>query len=749
MGCTATLPPTTGTTSEYSQGRVHSCKYDSIECSGGLHELHTCKDHLHYSHESQSCGQSVCHAQENGLYSNYSLDCHEYYRCENQRLAESFTCGPDNTFSAAERLCLPSGEVVCVEPHCDYNSSGYFVLPATRCQAYYSCEHGTAIHHLCPYNTVFDVDRQLCVEGGVVCYEPLCTGRVNGLYPDTSHGCRRTFECLGGSIRAVFSCPTGQLHDGRSCSPADTVSCPSVSTTSVALYSGDCVGLMEGTTWAPARDCSAYHVCKSGRVFATMRCSRGLRYNGHKCVDQDDVPCHSYCSNHTDGPHVDLDSRCHEYFFCEKGEVLMRRKCSKGTLYNGRMCVPSKLYTCPLIDGRLSGDECFSLLDGTHRDTCRSYMVCANGAVVSKHFCPLGYVWDGFQCVLEDQFPCEGPSPWTGCVSLDTGLYQDVSPQSRCRQYYHCLRENRTRFTCPNGTLFDGKNCVSFTDYECPSVEADSCDYRPDGYYRDPNTGCRSYFYCSNRHKITYVCSGSYVFNGEECVHLDTYKCPFTSEDCVNKYNGYHHDTTSGCWRYFYCLDSEKIATFTCDVGKVFDGARCVDAYMFKCPATLDDDDACFEKSDGWYPDPSADCRRYFQCRNWKKVSINECPEGRKFDGFSCVDSRMYEGCTSSKVIQDLIPSLDCSNTLNGFYQNLTSNCSSYYFCIDGTKTSLKCSGGKLFNGELCVDANTYTCPVPNKQYNRPADSKQAIKTNYQNYSILYVILYPTFQLQP
>nr|CAD7607182.1 unnamed protein product [Timema genevievae] len=571
------------------------------KCSGGLHELHTCKDHLHYSHESQSCVQSVCDAQENGLYANYSSDCREYYRCENQTLAESFICGPDNTFSAAERLCLPSGEVVCVEPHCDDNNSGYFVLPATRCQAYYSCEHGTAIHHLCPYNTVFDVDRQLCVEGGAVCYEPLCTGRVNGLYPDTSHGCRRTFECLGGSIRAVFPCPDGQLHDGRSCSPADTVSCPSVSTTTVALYSGDCAGLVEGTTWAPARDCNAYHVCKSGRVFVTMRCSRGLRYNGHKCVDQEDVPCHSYCSNHTDGPHVDLNSRCHEYFFCERGEVLMRKKCAKGTLYNGRMCVPSKLYTCPLIDGSFSGDECFSLLDGTHRDTCRSYMVCANGAVVSKHSCPLGYVWDGFQCVLEDHFPCEGPSPWTGCVSLDTGLYQDVSPQSRCRQYYHCLRENRTRFTCPNGTLFDGKNCVSFTDYECPSVETDSCDNRPDGYYRDPNTGCRSYFYCSNRHKITYVCSGSYIFDGEECVHLDTYTCPFTSDDCVNKYNGYHHDITSGCWRYFYCLDSEKIATFTCDVGKVFDGVRCVDAYMFKCPATLDDDDACSEKSDGWH----------------------------------------------------------------------------------------------------------------------------------------------------
>nr|CAD7579414.1 unnamed protein product [Timema californicum] len=142
----------------YSDPTAHNRYY---KCSGGLHELHTCKDHLHYSHESQSCGRSVCHAQENGLYANYSLDCHEYYRCENQRLAESFICGPDDTFSAAERLCLPSGEVVCVEPHCDYNSSGYFVLPATRCQAYYSCEHGTAIHHLCPYNSVFDVDRQV------------------------------------------------------------------------------------------------------------------------------------------------------------------------------------------------------------------------------------------------------------------------------------------------------------------------------------------------------------------------------------------------------------------------------------------------------------------------------------------------------------------------------------------------------------------------------------------------------------
>lgn len=62
------------------------------------------------------------------------------------------------------------------------------------------------------------------------CWEPICTGRVDGLYPDWSTNCQRSVRCRGGRVVSALGCPAGQLSGGHSgCRPAHEVSCPRVS----------------------------------------------------------------------------------------------------------------------------------------------------------------------------------------------------------------------------------------------------------------------------------------------------------------------------------------------------------------------------------------------------------------------------------------------------------------------------------------------------------------------------------------
>lgn len=76
------------------------------------------------------------------------------------------------------------------------------------------------------------------------CWEPICTGRVDGLYPDWSTSCRRSVRCQGGRVVATYGCPAGtlwsQANPGQGstagCRPAHEVSCPRVSEGSAPVH---------------------------------------------------------------------------------------------------------------------------------------------------------------------------------------------------------------------------------------------------------------------------------------------------------------------------------------------------------------------------------------------------------------------------------------------------------------------------------------------------------------------------------
>ena len=123
----------------------------------------------------------------------------------------------------------------------------------------------------------------------------------------------------------------------------------------------------------------------------------------------------------------------------------------------------------------------------------------------------------------------------------------------------------------------------------------------------------------------------------------------------------------------------------------------------------------CGAKADGYYQDLQLHCRNYYYCLQGDKVQVLTCRNGRLFNGQGCVSAKEY-ACPSIGFMRaeqfNCVPRKcgdHCSKT--GFYADLDSQCKNYYFCIDGQKTSLSCSGGSVFNGEMCVPSESYHCP--------------------------------------
>ena len=207
---------------------------------------------------------------------------------------------------------------------------------------------------------------------------------------------------------------------------------------------------------------------------------------------------------------------------------------------------------------------------------------------------------------------------------------------------------------------------------------AGDCEGQLDGYYQDTQSGCRSYFYCTNGMKAIYVCGGQTVFDGQRCVDPESYQCPFRSTDCYHRSNepGYYTDVNSGCRNYYFCsADGHKLITLTCSDGRLFNGVKCVDPGQYRCP-----------QEDHYYA-------------YWKVAGGEEPQKPQK-----------YFISSSSSSSSSSQSAGDCKKS-NGFFVSIGTGCRNYYYCINGVRTDLNCSGKNVFNGDVCVDSSQYNCP--------------------------------------
>lgn len=521
----------------------------------------------------------------------------------------------------------------------------------------------------CVLGTTFDFYKQKCSRSAGVCYEPVCSGRTDGAYQDTTHACRRSFTCRGGSLISLDNCPYGKLHNGESCQPQEYVVCDLPESTAIAYpYAGDkrCLGLSNGNHGVEDKDCRKYIICRDEEVEDDLQCPIGLRFDSisRRCLVAHAVTCsdsrnNDICYHMPDGTHSDMSSEdCRGYFKCMNGQLISRHTCGSQAVFDGNSCVPSPLYQCP---NSKQPDLCRKKSDGfisNPQKGCSHYLKCLNGKTIQsleclrgQYFCP-----DRKQCVFEtfeDNKKCREMHTPGECTFLDSGkYYQDKSIRSSCRKYFFCYNGKRVEFKCPANKIYNGEMCVDESYYTCPNVDPNSCDNKPDGYYKDKSGGCRAYYYCSNAKKYTYLCSEHEIFDGIKCMDKNPgQNCE--NSDCRGKRDGYYSDLKSNCRNYFFCARGEKITQLTCHGSKIFDGSSCVSADSYACPST-------------------------------NIMSTGSC---------------MQRKCYRSECKKD------------GFYSDIDSGCREYFFCIAGKKTSLTCADSFVFNGEICVPNESYQCP--------------------------------------
>lgn len=504
----------------------------------------------------------------------------------------------------------------------------------------------------------------LCVTG--ICYEPICIGRTNGVYQDTTHACRRSYTCHSGKLTSIDNCPPHHLHNGQKCVDQKLVTCDLPQTTAIGFpFAGDqrCVGRSDGRY--SIDDCSGYMECINQEVENVEYCGDGYlydntirrcvkEYQAQSCTKEASIRTDIICSNKRDGFHFDPASTdCTSYIKCKDGRLESREQCSAQAVFNGNDCVPAPLFTCPsMFWDMLMNDICKHKNNGFYVNPqrgCASYLRCVGGRTAEEHDCPARQYFDPDErnCVFEkfnDRKKCLAPKLALDCKDKSQGFYQG----EHCTSYYYCLNGYMTEYMCPRGKVFNGDKCVSKSHYTCPFGNMGTCNGKADGYHKDKDSGCRAYYFCSKGHKATYLCDEGHSFNGEKCV-------PTTCQQdysCYAKSDGYHTDVSSNCRSYIYCQNGEKINRLTCRGDNVFNGHKCVDPRSYACPSLY----------------------------NHRQLN--------------CMPRDAQEQCLS-----------------DGFFSDVDSNCRNYFFCIGGKPSKLSCPDGRVFNGEVCVPKDSYSCP--------------------------------------
>ncbi|KAG4068580.1 hypothetical protein HA402_004921 [Bradysia odoriphaga] len=528
---------------------------------------------------------------------------------------------------------------------CSNQDDFYYAVPDKRCSSYYRCSaQKTKTLHECAPESKFDFYKQTCSRAPGICYEPVCTGRVDGHYPDTTHACRRSFQCKSGHLVSIDNCPYGQLFSGHSCTAQDFVTCELPQSTSIAYpFSGDrrCMGLSNGVYAAPNTNCARYITCDNQEVIKDTECADGYKYDDSvkQCRPADQVKSCSaasdkLCVGLPNGySHDPMSTTCKSYLKCHDQKLISREFCSSQAVFNGNLCVPQPLYECPSAVAEIAGSRemCHGKTNGLYSDPrrgCGAYVKCAQGKTVESSECSQNYYFDphGRRCVYEkalNKRKCQEPIASKPISN---------APAEKCLMEKIVFGQICTLVLAIVGTVVHRKRTDTIKT-KVPAVA--------------PISTVQEVISIDIYAKMTKCSMGQRVFHevpDDDCQDMN---------ECVGKTDGYYHHIESNCRKYFFCLKQEVVTTLTCRGSKVFNGHKCVPVNEFTCPRFGDED------------------------------------------------------------LQNCVPRTMCHKQCkaNGFYADLDSGCRKYHFCIANNKSVLSCAEGLLFNGEICVPEEQYTCP--------------------------------------
>ncbi|XP_047502426.1 uncharacterized protein LOC125047923 [Penaeus chinensis] len=234
-------------------------------------------------------GAKECGVGRKGFVQDIQSGCRRYYYCYG---GKSFAreCPGERVFNG--HTCVPSTQYRCPSgpkgerPRCS-GPDGYYPDLHTSCRSFYYCRGGHRINYTCPDGEAFN-GVQCVPETAFTCSSPSsCQGKINGFYQDVFTGCRKYYYCYGG-FKYAHTCPGEQVHNGRTCVPASTYTCPS------PTDDRDCVGKFSGLFPDLTSRCQVYYKCQGGVKTQTLACPHSQVFNGYKCVPFYEFSCSSF-----------------------------------------------------------------------------------------------------------------------------------------------------------------------------------------------------------------------------------------------------------------------------------------------------------------------------------------------------------------------------------------------------------------------------------------------------------------------
>ncbi|XP_076338172.1 zonadhesin-like [Tachypleus tridentatus] len=176
---------------------------------------------------------------------------------------------------------------------------------------------------------------------------------------------------------------------------------------------------------------------------------------------------------------------------------------------------------------------------------------------------------------------------------------------------------------------------------------------------------------------------------------------------CTNLEDGAYVDYQKGCRGFFICKSGKK-NEFWCANGTLFNSSSGCDSSSYvRCVAPKQNVshflvEDCSQQEDGVYTSYSADCRKFYFCRDGRKVEFS-CPPGRRFDW-------KKGSCGLSEKVS--CKRLDCHGMVDGVYADFTEACRRYFLCVRGEIQEFSCPAGKAFdeNLRICIDAQETEC---------------------------------------
>ncbi|KAK3750276.1 hypothetical protein RRG08_015769 [Elysia crispata] len=248
-----------------------------------------------------------------------------------------------------------------------------------------------------PPQPVFSPDKLDCVSLFEVPkqyngFQPDCTARSDGYYPDEQGRCAIFFRCALGHFRGYDECPPGSVFD-----PAQ-LSCETYSEASKPCGMGQeprCTGRMDGLFADPYGRCTHYFECREGKFQNYFTCDLGIFDPlTHRCVVAAELtmrPCGlqpSPCQALPTGMYPDQVTGCQYFIECYKGVLLTNGTCLPGTVFSaltGR-CGSPELAPPPCG----TSDICLGRHDGRYPATirgCSFYFECQHGQFTSLRRC--------------------------------------------------------------------------------------------------------------------------------------------------------------------------------------------------------------------------------------------------------------------------------------------------------------------------------------------------------------------------